>query len=147
MLTMSPGSRSTRRAPPTTRAPSAASARTVAAPIPLEAPVTIAVLHVSAPTAPDVTARALLGQQRHRACLPLAAVVGELRRDGVLLALGRLEAELVGDRGGLRELHPRLHHVDDLLLVVDAVRRAERRAGPVVVRDERDVDHGRRVLV
>ena len=40
-----------RRAPPATFAPAYASARAVAAPIPLEAPVTIAVLPSSAGTA------------------------------------------------------------------------------------------------
>src|SRR5512146_791190 len=52
----SPSIRSTRRAPPATRAPSRRSGRAVAAPIPLEAPVTIAVLPSSAPTSASLAA-------------------------------------------------------------------------------------------
>jgi hypothetical protein len=49
------------REPTATLAPASSSARAVAAPIPLEAPVTIAVLPSRAATAPDVTLSVMTG--------------------------------------------------------------------------------------
>src|SRR5215218_1108985 len=53
------------REPTATLAPASSSARAVAAPIPLEAPVTIAVLPSRAATAPDVTLSVMYGHDGH----------------------------------------------------------------------------------
>ena len=87
-------SRSTRRAPPTTFAPSSASMRAVAAPMPLEAPVTIAVLPSSGPspgTLPPRRGRALRDRQRDGALRDLAVLVADRGVQHVAVALLRLE--------------------------------------------------------
>src|SRR5579862_8041652 len=137
--------RSARRAPPTTRAPAAASWRAVAAPIPLEAPVTIAVLPSSSPTARHVTlparrrragTRGLCRQERHGDGLALAVLVGQLERGEVLLRLRWLELDRHGHL--LLAVQPRRHllQVLELLAEVDAVRDRERRVRRIVVGDE-----------
>src|SRR5438309_10275325 len=65
--------RSARRAPPTTRAPSRASTYAVAAPMPLDAPVTIAIFPSSAATGGTLTAhhRQFTAQEAGRRVLDL----------------------------------------------------------------------------
>src|SRR5262245_52529703 len=140
-------SRSTRRAPPTTFAPSSASMRAVAAPMPLDAPVTIAVLPSRRPMAAHVTAGLRHDVQVHGALRDLAVLVADLGVEDVRLPLDRLE--LGEERDGLvgRDPAHRLPHGDDLLAVEDAVGDTDLRARCVAVGQERDVEADRRRLV
>src|SRR3954447_5105223 len=146
-------SRSTRRAPPTTRAPSAASMRAVAAPIPLEAPVTIATLLSRRPMAGDVTRPAVPGpllrdcdRERNAALRLLAVLVVHGRVQDVALPLHRREPRQ--ERDGLvgRDPARRLGDGDQLLAVVDAVDDADPRPDRVAVGEERDVEPDGRLL-
>src|SRR5262245_11911044 len=126
--------RSVRRAPPTTRTPSARSCSIVAAPIPLDAPVTTAVLPSRLPTAAGLALAELDAVDRDVLVRLVAPVARDLRdrvdhvhpgrdlaEDGVLAVeprrgLGRDDEELAAVR-----VRPRVRHreraADDLVLV------------------------------
>src|SRR5262245_14913654 len=109
---VSVSSRSTRRAPPATRAPSAASARAIAAPIPLDAPVTIAVL----PSSPAKGRRLTADQGK--------APLGHVSRH--VLDLQRRVSEVEAVAQQVRELEP--DRVAVGALVDEHVRRDRREA-------------------
>src|SRR6266516_125962 len=98
---------STRRAPPATRAPSRARAAAVAAPMPLEAPVTIAVFPSSPPTI-----RRRLARGRQQGLAAPKVQLGPLRREERLglreLGVGLRTATRGGERLGPMQTCDRL---------------------------------------
>src|SRR5215471_12723030 len=142
-------SRSTRRAPPMTRAPSAFSRRAVAAPIPLDAPVTIAVVpSIQLSGAVRKVVRALPGtellagggDERDRALRVLAVAIVDVDGHQVTPPLGGLELHLEADRLIGRDDRAWLPDRRHRLPLVDLVRDADDRAREVVVGEERHVD-------
>src|SRR6185295_10946885 len=97
--------RSARRAPPTTRTPSPRSRTTVAAPIPLDAPVTIAVLPSRLATAAGLLAAEVDGLDGDVVVRPVATVARDLRNGVRHVHAGRDPPEhgvlAVEPRGGL----------------------------------------------